>query len=163
VRKDLLHAIHENMALINLTILSIAITAYLAYTASSPAEAVALALLASACQILAGVVAVRSSKPDPSMIKVDPAFIKSALARLADIGVKGQAAWESSTFAREKGTAKDCREILGSIRVTMGFLQDEVRHALDDWKNLAPEVVISLEESSETGSSVAPSAITGGN
>jgi hypothetical protein len=32
----------------------------------------------------------------------------------------------------------------------MSFLQEETRHALEDWKNLAPETVETLEQEEDT-------------
>jgi hypothetical protein len=136
--KDIIHAAVQRRAIVSLTALSVIVTAFLAYTASSPGEAVALALLASICQILAGIVAVKG--------RADPNFIKSAIGRLADIGVKIQVAELKAQTAYERGTAQERRETLGLLSVTMSYLQEEARHALEDWRNLDPEVVEKISQ-----------------
>jgi hypothetical protein len=146
--REIVHAIIQNKAIFGLTSLSIVITAFLAYTASSPGEAVALALLASICQIWASVVSVKG--------KADPNFIKSAVGRLADIGVKIQVAEVKAQVALECGTAQQRRETLGLLSVMMSFLQEETRHALEDWRNLDPEVVDKMAQVSDRSGVAVP-------
>jgi hypothetical protein len=136
--KDIIRAAGQRKAIVSLTALSIIVTAFLAYTASSPGEAVALALLASICQILAGIISVKG--------RADPNFIRSAIGRLADIGVKIQVAELKAQASYERGTAQERRETLGLLSVTMSYLQEETRHALEDWRNLDPEVVEKMSQ-----------------
>lgn len=131
--KDFVRVINQNKAILSLTALGIITTAFLAYTASSPAEAVSLALLASICQILASIISVKG--------KADPNFIRSAVGRLTDIGVKIRLAETRAQSAYESGTGQQRKEVLGLLSVTMSYLQDETRHALEDWENLDPETV----------------------
>jgi hypothetical protein len=145
---DVMRTVARNKAVLSLTALSIVTTAFLAYTASSPGEAVALAMLASICQILASIVSVKG--------RADPNFIKSAVGRLADIGVKIRLAELRAQTAYEQGTPQVRREALGILSVTMSYLQEETRHAVEDWNNLNPEAVGSLLSQHSRVSEVPP-------
>lgn len=139
---DLACAVARNRAVVTLTVLGVVTTAYLAYTASSAAEAAALAILSSMCQVLASVASVKG--------RADPNFVKSAVGRLLDIGVKIRLAELRAQVAYEEGTPQARKETLGVLSVTMSFLQEETRHALEDWKNLDPETVETLEREEDT-------------
>jgi hypothetical protein len=148
--RDIIRAVGLHRAVVSLTVLGVVTTAFLAYTASSPGEAVSLALLASIFQVLAGIVSVKG--------RADPNFVKSAIGRLADIGLKIRLAELKAQAAYEQGTPQIRREALGILSVTMSYLQEETRHAVEDWQNLNPEAVETLIQENGLSGKVTPQA-----
>jgi hypothetical protein len=134
-----------------LTSSSIIILVFLAYVSASShpptvATATLLAVLSGVSQLASSLVS-RIDKPLAcTRSHADSNFVKSAVARLASIGIQEQEAEQLAQKALEQGTSQSRREALGTLSVMMSTLQEQTRAAVRDWNNLAPDAVDTLIE-----------------
>lgn len=137
-----------------MTALSIGIVGYLAYKSSSPlpptaAQATLLGLLSGIFQVWAGAIGASTGRADPN-------FVKSAVTRLTSIGVKAQAAEVTVQTAYESNDPITWQQALGKVSVTTSYLQEEIRGAVQDWKNLHPDAVQAMLDAGNDALSATP-------